>query len=149
MHTNAALRQEALRRRIPEHRFNFRFSRSAGPGGQNVNKVNTRVTLRFDLVGDSSLSDAEKRRIQTRLRARVTEDGLLQIVAGEHRTQGANRKAAVDRFFELLAQAIQRPKPRRATAPTTASRKRRIQDKKVRGEQKRLRVRPSPRNVGE
>ena len=118
-----------LRRRIPEEHLSFTFTRSGGPGGQNVNKVSTRVTLRFDLAGSGELSEHEKRTLLTRLAGRVTKDGHLRVVSMRHRTQLANRRAATERFYELLAGALAQSKPRKRTRMPRAARERRLRDK--------------------
>src|SRR5215475_13463468 len=87
---------------LPEEELTFATSRSGGPGGQNVNKLETRVTLRFDLAGSPSLSPEQKARLRERLATRITKAGVLQVTAQRHRTQAANREAAVERFAELL-----------------------------------------------
>jgi len=129
-----------LRRRIGEERFTFTFTRSGGPGGQNVNKVNTRVTLSFDLNASTDLTEEEKGRIRARLGGRITGDGRLRIVSMRHRTQLANRKAAVERFYELLAAALRPRAIRKATKVPRRSRERRLQEKKSAGELKRFRA---------
>ena len=128
-----------LRNRIPDEFFIVQFSRSRGPGGQNVNKVNTRAAVSLDIAGLPGLTDEEKRRIRTRLAGKLTRDGRLITSSDTFRTQRANHKAAVDRLFELLASALVRRTPRRATAPTKGSVRRRLQDKKVRSERKQQR----------
>ena len=129
-----------LRGRIGEERFTFSFTRSGGPGGQNVNKVNTRVTVSFDLHASTDLTEDEKRRIAARLGRRVTDDGRLRIVSMRHRTQLANRKAAVERFYELLAAALRPRTIRKSTKVPRRSRERRLQEKKSTGERKRFRA---------
>ena len=99
---------------IPDDELTFTASRSSGAGGQNVNKVNTRVTLTFDLAASSSLTAAEKDRIAERLATRVNKTGVLRVTSQRHRTQAANRDAAVARFTELLRSALLRG----ADAPT-------------------------------
>jgi ribosome-associated protein len=126
---------------IPAGEFSFRTSRSGGPGGQNVNKVETRVTLLFDLNGSPSLSEEEKARIRTRLASRVGKDGFLRVVCQKHRSQSANRDEAVARFEALLGRALAREAPRRPTKPSRASRERRLTGKARLSERKRERSR--------
>ena len=124
---------------IDEAELSFEFSRSGGPGGQNVNKVNSKVALRFNVGASPSLSDFQKGLIREKLGARITADGELLITCSEHRTQTQNREAAVHRFAALLASALKRPKVRRATKPTRGSQERRLADKQRRSQTKRLR----------
>ena len=116
-----------------------RFDRSAGPGGQNVNKLNTRATLLFDFEQTTVLKDAEKTRIRNRLASRFSRDGRLRVVSQRGRTQAANREYAEVRLLELLAAALHVQKRRRPTKPTGASRERRLRAKRERGARKRLR----------
>lgn len=128
---------------IPESELQFSFSRSSGPGGQNVNRVETRVTLWFDLAGSPSLSETQKRRIAGRLSTRINNEGFLRVVSQRHRTREANRRAAVERFAELLAGALERKKPRRKTAVSQAVKRRRAEEKRRRSKLKRSRSRSS------
>ena len=122
---------------IPDAELTWRFSRSSGPGGQNVNTTDTRVQLSFDLAGSDAFPDDLKQRMLGRLGDQVV------IVASEHRSQLRNRRAAEDRLAELLEEAMRPPPPPRVpTKPSKASQRRRIEGKKKRGETKRLRGRP-------
>jgi len=127
---------------IPEWELEFTASRSAGPGGQHVNKVNSRVTLHFDVTESPSLSDAQRQRILRRLATRITKEGMLKLHAQRHRSQVANRRDLVERFALLLREALARPKPRRKTRPSRTAKTRRRDDKRQRGALKRGRSKP-------
>ena len=118
---------------VSEDEFEWRFSRSSGPGGQNVNKVSTRVTLFFGVAGCSALNDSQKRRILTKLRTRADKNGQLRVVSQKHRTQAANRNAAIKKLAELITKALIRPKPRKKTKVPYASKQKRLVEKKRRG----------------
>jgi ribosome-associated protein len=127
---------------IPVAELEFRASRASGPGGQGVNTTDSRVELRFDLAGSPSLSDEAKELALRRLGPRVDSGGVLRVVAQAQRSQLANRRAAVERFAELLAAALATPRARRPTRPTRASTARRVESKRRRSATKRLRDRP-------
>lgn len=124
---------------IPTSELRFAASRSSGPGGQHVNKVETRVILSFDLTGSPSLSPEHKTRIQERLASRVTKAGVLRVTAQRHRSQAANRKLAVERFATLLREALAEEEPRRPTKVPRRVVRRRLDEKRRRGKVKRLR----------
>ena len=123
---------------IPDADLTWKFSRASGPGGQGVNTTDSRVQLSFDLAGSDVFPEAVKTRLLSRLGAVVT------VVASEHRAQLSNRRAAEDRLIALL-EAGMKPPPRKRvpTKPSKGSQRRRVDQKKARGETKRLRGRPS------
>ena len=126
---------------IDRDELSFTYSRSSGPGGQNVNRVETRVTLNFDLDASPSLTDAQKDRIRTRLAGRINKEGILSVSSQRHRAREANRRTAIERFDELIAKALERKRPRKPTKATAAARRRRLESKHRRGELKRTRGR--------
>lgn len=122
-----------------ERELQFDYIRASGPGGQNVNKVATAVQLRFDVVNSSALASDVKGRLIRLAGKRVNADGVLVIESRRFRTQEANREDAVQKFADLLRRSLVPPKPRRKTKPTAASREKRLQEKKRKGEVKRTR----------
>jgi ribosome-associated protein len=118
---------------IPDSELSFSFVRSAGPGGQNVNKVATAAQLHFDVRNSLALTAEVKERLVKLAGTRMTQDGMLVIEAKRYRTQEQNRADAILRLTELVRKATIRPKRRRATRPTAASKERRVEAKKKRG----------------
>ena len=124
---------------IDEDKIIVKVSRSSGPGGQNVNKVNTRVTLFFDVADCETLSDAQKQRILARLATRADKNGVLRVVSQKFRTQSANRTAALERLCRLLREALAPPPVRKRTRTPARAHEKRLEQKKRRSALKRLR----------
>jgi len=125
---------------IPESELRFRASRSSGPGGQNVNKVNSRITIEFDLDGSPSLSDEQKAKIREKLAARISTEGILQVSSQKFRTQRGNRDEAIAQFARLLRAALHEKPRRKKTKVSKAAKQRRLDDKKARAQLKRDRT---------
>ncbi|HEY86033.1 MAG TPA: aminoacyl-tRNA hydrolase [Chloroflexi bacterium] len=127
---------------LNEDEIKMRFIRASGPGGQNVNKVSTAAQLHFDVANSPSLPyDARQRLIQL-AGHKMTENGVLVITARKHRTQEQNRQETLARLLILIRQALQKPKKRRKTKATLASKKRRLEAKHRHSQKKRLRQKP-------
>lgn len=124
---------------IPEREIRFAFSRSGGPGGQNVNKVSTRATLLFAVPDSPTLTPEQSARIRERLSSRIGADGVLRVVAQEHRSQMGNRLAARKRFARLLADALTDQPQRRDTSPPASVDRRRLENKRHRSRLKKAR----------
>jgi ribosome-associated protein len=122
---------------IPRGEVELRFSRSSGPGGQHAQKTDTRVEAVFDVEGSSALSEAQKRRVVSRV------GPVVRAVAQDERSQWRNRELALERLADALREALRVQRPRRATRPTKAAVERRLDQKRRRGETKRMR-RPPP-----
>lgn len=122
---------------IDESEIQEDFVRASGPGGQNVNKVATTVQLRFDVAHSRTLPEEVRGRLISLAGNRITEDGILIIDARRFRTQGRNREDATNRLVELIRKASERPKIRRRTRPTLASKLRRLESKRRSAESKR------------
>lgn len=125
---------------IPEQELIYSFARSGGPGGQNVNKVESKVILRFDVHNSPSLSDEQRWMIQQKLATRMTHEGILHLSCQTARSQLANRKAVTQMFASLLQEALEIEPDRIPTRPSRAARQRRITGKKLRGGVKRQRA---------
>jgi ribosome-associated protein len=124
--------------KIDERELQIDFVRASGPGGQNVNKVATAAQVRFD-ISASSLPEEVKARLSQLAGKRISNEGILLIEAKRFRTQEQNREDAINRFVELVRKATVRPKQRRKTKPTKASKEKRLQEKKERGAIKKIR----------
>jgi ribosome-associated protein len=119
---------------VPESALRLQYSRSGGPGGQNVNKVNTRVQLWVPLAAITGLSENAMHRLRTLAGSRLTLAGELHIAAETERTQERNRQAVLDRLRELIESAAREPKKRRKTKPSRGAKERRLKGKRQRGE---------------
>jgi len=117
----------------------FKTSRSSGKGGQHVNKVSTKVELRFDIINSQLLSDEEKKRLLQKLKNRINKEGILQIASDKERSQLANKKAVIEKFYALLTKALKVPKKRIPAKPSQKAKKKRLKEKKLLSEKKKLR----------
>ena len=126
---------------IPEGELSWRFSRSGGPGGQNVNRRETQVELVFDVASSAALGPRQRARVTEKLAHRLDSSGRLHVVASQARMQGQNREIALERFRRLMAEAL-RPDPpkRRPTRPSRQATERRLSSKRRRADQKRARA---------
>ncbi len=124
---------------IPSWEINFRTSRSGGPGGQNVNKVESRVELIFDVRNSSSLSEGQRQKISVRLKNKIDLDGVLHLTSQSSRSQWENKEIVLSEFARLLRAAVKPAKKRIPTHPTKAAKEKRLKKKKIVSEKKRLR----------
>lgn len=126
---------------LPEilHEFVFTTSRSSGPGGQNVNKVNTKVTLKWDVLHSASITDEQRMLIREKLKSYFTKEGVLILMAQDKRSQLANKEAVLHKLDQLLKKAFVRKKIRKATKPSKTAVKKRLESKKQHAEKKQWR----------
>ena len=122
--------------------FEFITSRSSGPGGQNVNKVNSKVELRFPLFDSKILTDEEKQIIFVKLYHHINSDGILSVTAQNERSQIQNKEIAIEKFYQWVEIALTPVKPRRKTRPTKASKEKRLAGKQVQAKKKENRKKP-------
>jgi ribosome-associated protein len=130
---------EELKNRNFEREFTFSTSRSSGPGGQNVNKVSTKVELRFNLPLTSVFTGEEKEIIFRKLKNKITKEGELVLVSQSERTQLMNKIVVIEKFYDVISKALTIQKKRRSTRPTLSSKIKRLEGKRVRGNIKKMR----------
>ena len=116
--------------------FLFSASRSSGPGGQNVNKVNTKVELRFDVLHSELLSEEEKEILLIRLQKKISSEGILIIVSQSERSQLKNKEKTIEKFYALLKKSLTPKKKRKPTRPSAAAKEKRLEEKKMNAEKK-------------
>lgn len=121
---------------IPDHELIYQFARSSGPGGQHVNKTESKVLLQWDVDASMAFSDTEKQQIKQHLKHRISKDGVLMIHADTQRSQQQNRREAQERLESMIATALQPVKKRKPTKPTRASQQRRLEKKKQQAQKK-------------
>ncbi|HZJ36393.1 MAG TPA: alternative ribosome rescue aminoacyl-tRNA hydrolase ArfB [Gillisia sp.] len=116
--------------------------RSSGPGGQHVNKTASKAVIQFDIANSQALTKDEKMRILKKLESRLTTNSVLIIESSDSRSQHQNKEAGIERLLEIITNASKKPKPRKKTRPTKASKFKRLREKKLRGEKKENRQKP-------
>ncbi|MEE2819862.1 MAG: alternative ribosome rescue aminoacyl-tRNA hydrolase ArfB [Planctomycetota bacterium] len=129
---------------IPKRELEFKFGTSSGPGGQHVNKVETKVTLLFHVQSSSVFSIQEKERLHARLSTRINKNGFLRVSSSKFRSQQGNREAVIKRFCELVREAIKPVKKRKQSRVSKNQKLQRLNEKKKRSQQKRLRAKMQP-----
>ena len=129
--------------RIPDSEFTFAFSRSGGPGGQNVNKVSSKAQMTWDVTQSPSVPEDIRERFLLRYKRRITKEGTLLITSQRYRDQGRNTQDCLNKLVELLLSIAVLPTKRKATAPSRGAKQRRLKDKQVRSDKKQARQRPN------
>lgn len=130
---------EELKNRKFENEFIYSTSRSSGPGGQNVNKVSTKVELRFNLLSTSILTEEEKEIMLIKLKNKINKESEIILVSQSERTQLMNKISVTEKFYDLVSKALTKQKKRRSTIPTLSSKIKRLEGKRSRGNIKKLR----------
>ncbi len=130
---------------LPLSELDFSFTRSGGPGGQHVNRNETKVELRWDITNSAIFNDRQRSLIQERLPQYITNDGILRLVSNETRSQHRNRQAVMQRLQNLVTEALRPRRKRRPTRPSAGVRARRIEQKRRRSEKKKRRRKPDPK----
>lgn len=130
---------QKIRERAFDGEFEFQMSQSSGPGGQNVNKVNSKVTLIFNIPQSAILSEEEKADLYTKLAHKQDSEGNIQIQSQEKRSQLQNKEIAVSKFYEMIGKAFQKKKIRKASKPSKSAIEKRLKEKKIQSEKKRIR----------
>jgi ribosome-associated protein len=133
------MKPEELKKRNLENEFVYSTSRSSGPGGQNINKLNTKVELRFSISNTILFSDEEKELLRSKLQKKINGEGELILIAQSERTQLMNKKIVTEKFYAVISKALTSPPKRTATRPTIASVKKRLEQKRNLGSKKKLR----------
>ena len=128
-----------LRNRNFKNELIFKTSRSSGPGGQNVNKVSTKVELRFHINNSENLTEHEKEILLQKLNNKINSDGFLILVSQSERSQILNKEKVIDKFYNLIEKSLTSKKPRKQTKPTQSSIEKRLQEKRIVSEKKILR----------
>ncbi|MCF8235896.1 MAG: aminoacyl-tRNA hydrolase [Bacteroidales bacterium] len=133
---------DQLKNRNFEPEFTFSTSRSSGPGGQHVNKTETKVELRFNIPSSEILTDEEKNKLLKELANRINTEGDLIISSQEHKSQSKNKEETIEKFYELIAKALTPKKKRKRTKPSKAAWEKRLKQKKMQSEKKQQRKPP-------
>ena len=133
------MNSEELKKRGIENEFSYSTSRSSGPGGQNVNKVSTKVELRFNLLSSSGFSEQEKEILFKKLKNRINKESEIILVSQSERTQLMNKLAVTEKFYDLVSKALTMQKKRKSTRPTLSSKIRRLEGKRIKGIIKKMR----------